>query len=71
MSSQGWHILSSTPSFPEPSVHRLFCSWVGLDRVRGLVLTQGKRQAACYLQGCSITAFEHSQANADPRGERK
>lgn len=46
MSSQGWHILSSTTSLPEPSTHKLFCSWVGLDRVRGLVLAQGKKQAA-------------------------
>lgn len=46
MSSQGWHILSSTTSLPEPCTHRFFCSWVGLARVRGLVLAQGKRQAA-------------------------
>lgn len=71
MSSQGWHILSSTTSLPEPSTHRLFCSWVGLDRVRGLVLAQGKKQAASSFKVAQDGFFEHSQANADPRGERK
>lgn len=66
MSSQGWHILSSTTSRPEPSTHRLFRSWVGLDRVRGLGLATRQETGSFLLQGCPTWLLSTARRTLTP-----
>lgn len=55
---QEWVPRGGTSSLPpqaaQSHAQAIFCGWVGLDRVRGLILAQDKRQAASSSKAAQI-----------------